>query len=490
MRSGTATAQAPAASKRRRRDGAAKGGLAANLFTVGAICLFALLYDPGLWSAVWNGDLPHSWDGSGGYAVAKAYADSIFPDTFGWLHRFSAGTPFPNYYPPLFQWLVAALTNWAGLPFDVAFKGVLAAAALSVPIGIWLIARAATRRRSIAILAALAAFPLLFGKQNYRPLGISYPSTFLVGLYAQPLGFFCAALWYRCFSRARRVSGWLISSIALGAVFISSFFTATVAAALWAATTAHTCFRAIRAPSPKSAKRLRRVAAWQALVFAIGLALAAFWLVPMLAERAFFVTRPTQTASGELTNPLLFVWYAIGATGMVLWARRPTGAFVPVCGTLVLGYAVICWANQHIALVPWFPLQAPRVLSALNFLISVPVGVAVSQFAGAAFRRAGIRRPVHSIGPALAAGAALLLVTRAFVETADYRLAFYSPSNGDFARVAPILRFAETRHDGMYIVEQVPMNAVGPALDARAISAGISPCKGMNPPASFSKNRP
>ena len=297
VRSGTATAQAPAASKRRRRDGAAKGGLAANLFTVGAICLFALLYDPGLWSAVWNGDLPHSWDGSGGYAVAKAYADSIFPDTFGWLHRFSAGTPFPNYYPPLFQWLVAALTNWAGLPFDVAFKGVLAAAALSVPIGIWLIARAATRRRSIAILAALAAFPLLFGKQNYRPLGISYPSTFLVGLYAQPLGFFCAALWYRCFSRARRVSGWLISSIALGAVFISSFFTATVAAALWAATTAHTCFRAIRAPSPKSAKRLRRVAAWQALVFAIGLALAAFWLVPMLAERAFFVTRPTQTAS-------------------------------------------------------------------------------------------------------------------------------------------------------------------------------------------------
>ena len=157
---------------------------------------------------------------------------------------------------------------------------------------------------------------------------------------------------------------------------------------------------------------------------------------------------------------------------MVLWARRPTGAFVPVCGTLVLGYAVIC-GQTSIALVPWFPLQAPRVLSALNFLISVPVGVAVSQFAGAAFRRAGISPP-RTLNRARARSR-----SRAVAGHAGVRRDGGLPSSilltvNDFAIVAPILRFAETRHDGMYIVEQVPMNAVGPALDARAISAYLA----------------
>jgi len=134
------------------------------------LCAFTLLFMPGLWVTVWSGGLPHSWDGSGQYAVARLYAQSIFPDTFGWLRQFAAGMPFPNYYPPLFHWLVAALANWARLPFNAAFKAILLVSALSLPLAIWRFAKSATRSNSVALLAAVAAFPLLFDKRSYYPL--------------------------------------------------------------------------------------------------------------------------------------------------------------------------------------------------------------------------------------------------------------------------------------------------------------------------------
>jgi hypothetical protein len=435
-----------------------------------ALCAFALLFNPGPWSAIWNGGLPHAWDGSGQYAAAKLYADSIFPDVFGWLPQYVAGTPFPNYYPPLFQWLVGAVTVWLGVPFDAAFKAVLVFSALAMPIAIWRLARSATGRSAIGVLAAVAAFPLLFDKRSYHPLGLSYASTFLAGLYTQPLGFLCAALWYECFSRARRRARWLGSALLLALVFLSSLFAAALAGMLWAGTAGYAWFRTIRARAPRARRRLRAVAAWQSLTLLIALSLAGFWLVPMLAERAFFVTRPMETASSELTNPLLFVWYAVAAAGVVVWMRRPTAGAVPVLFTLALGYIGICAANQEVGL-PWMPLHAPRSLSTLNFLAAVPVGVAVSHAVRGISRRFKARVWRRGTLGALAAGAVLLLALRPLVEMPDYRLAFYSDSNQDFRRIDPILRFASTHQDGLYIVEQVPLTAVGPALDSRALSA-------------------
>ena len=441
----------------------AAGRIAAALGAAAALCAFALLYDPGLWSAIWNGDLPHSWDGSGHYAAAKLYADSIFPDTFGWLPQYAAGTPFPNFYPPLFQWIIGALTNWLGVPFDAAFKAVLLVCALSMPLAIWRLARTATGRTAIGILAAAAAFLLLFDKRNYHPLGLSYPSTFLIGLYTQPLGFLCTCLWYERFCRARRRPQWLASTLLMALVFLSSMFTAEIAVGLWTTTVGFNWYRALRGRAPRVRKRLRAVAAWQSLTLPIGALLAAFWLVPAFQERAFFVTRPMPAPSSELTNPLLLTWYAVGAAGAVIWARRPSAGTFPVLFTLVLGYIAVSVANQP-AFLPWLPVQPSRALSTLNFLVAVPVGVAVSH-------AARLRRFRWRIGWALAASAVLLLALRPLVETAEYRLAFYSASNGDFRRVAPILRFAEPRHDGMFLVEQAPMSAAGPALDGRALSA-------------------
>src|SRR5271169_1430250 len=53
--------------------------------------------------------LPRSWDGSGHVAASYIYDSTVFPDTFGWTRGWLGGMPLPNFYPPLFYWIVAIL---------------------------------------------------------------------------------------------------------------------------------------------------------------------------------------------------------------------------------------------------------------------------------------------------------------------------------------------------------------------------------------------
>ena len=242
---------------------------------------------------------------------------------------------------------------------------------------------------------------------------------------------------------------------------------------LWAATVGFTAYRGARSHRPAARKRLRWVAGWQALTLPVALLLAAFWLVPMLSQGAFFVTRPMPTPSDELTNGLLFVWYALAAVGLVLWMRRPSPGAAPMVLTLTVGYAALYLVSQDV-LLAWIPLHVPRFLSTLNTLAAVPVGVAVLHGARAAALRFGFAGRLRRPGWLLALAALLLIALRPLVLPADYRLAFYSDSNGDFRRVEPILRFAESHRDGRYVVEQPPFSAVGPALDSRAIASYLA----------------
>jgi uncharacterized membrane protein len=58
---------------------------------------------------IWNGEYSRAWDGSGHQAIAQIYSQFIFPDTFGWSAAHFGGMPFPNFYPPVFYWLIGLL---------------------------------------------------------------------------------------------------------------------------------------------------------------------------------------------------------------------------------------------------------------------------------------------------------------------------------------------------------------------------------------------
>lgn len=62
------------------------------------------------------------WDGSGHNAIGTLYDQVIFPNTFGWTGAYCGGMPFPNFYPPLFYWLVALLHHTHLVSFSTALK--------------------------------------------------------------------------------------------------------------------------------------------------------------------------------------------------------------------------------------------------------------------------------------------------------------------------------------------------------------------------------
>ena len=161
-----------------------------SLYPLFILCAFPIIRVPKLWLMLWLGERPRAWDGTGHYGIAQVYDQTIFPDTFGWTHAYFGGMPYPNFYPPLFYWCVAFLHHTHLLSFGAAFKLLLALSVLLLPAALWVLSWAVfDRDRNIATAAAFAALPLLIDYRFYHPVGINNASTFLIGLYTQPLGF-------------------------------------------------------------------------------------------------------------------------------------------------------------------------------------------------------------------------------------------------------------------------------------------------------------
>jgi hypothetical protein len=443
--------------------------------------------DRQLWSNVWEGLRPRAWDGTGHYALAQIYDQSIFPDTFGWTHAYFAGMPFPNFYPPLFYWCVALLHHTHLISFAAAFKLVLALPVILLPAAVLVLAWVASdKNRTAATCAALAIISLLVDKRFYYPLGLSHASTFLVGLYTHPLGFGLLAVWYITYLNSHRRHWQFISaSLLLSLVILANFFGAITAALFIAATVAHDLMKYYGAADSNGREETRRALIAHLISPIVGALLASFWLVPMLTASDYFVTRPQAVPFHELVPPIMFVWYALSIIGMLCWLRRPTAAMWPFLLTAVALASGIVFAA--ILSPRWFPLQTPRFLSTLNFLLAVPVGLALStgwhklmgvipgkatsrgkQFSDRLKKSRNGGTPFRGLA---APGIAITLLVGMLIllKPPSYGLAFFATTDGE--RIDGVLRFAREHRDGRYLVEVPEFSRSGPSLDSRALNS-------------------
>jgi hypothetical protein len=470
-------------------------GAAARSFLPHLLLVTALpvLLTTGLWGEIWRGVRAQAWDGSGHYALARVYADTIFPDTFGWTDAFFAGTALPNFYPPLFYWLVALLQRSGLAGFNAAFKLVLALPMLLLPAALWLLAwRLAGRDRAAATCAAVAAVPLLVDvrlSDSLGVMGLSYTSTFLLGLYTQPLGFVLLAAWYVLYASEGFARGaWRapLASLLLALALLANFFSATVAALFVLTTLTADALGLARARAGDERRGARGALAAHLLSPLAGLGLTLFWLAPLLASYDYVVTRPQFVTFDFLVPAPLWVWYALAAAGAVLWVRRPAAfaarPFVAACALLAAGIFLAA------AFAPgWFPFHPPRLTSTLNFLLAAPVGNALAaalRLLGFARRsregRAGTSAPQRArrggfglrmqsaFSVAILAPLGFLLLLGVLTPPPT-GLAFYDES--EWARVSPVLDFAAGRRDGRYLVETQSFNESEAAHDSRAINA-------------------
>lgn len=466
------------------------------------VTLFPVIFTTEIWQEIRTGMRPSSWDGSGHFTLAKIYSNAIFPDTFGWTNSFFGGMPHPNNYPPLFYWLIALLDNSHLFSFLTSFKIILILPTLLLPAAAWFLAWKVSNKNSlIAFCAALSITPLLV---DYRffissgPLGISYISTFLTGLYSHPLGHLFLILWYAVYSdRRQSFQRIVLSSLLLTCSLLSSFFGASIAALFITATVAYDLLQ-LQATSGAVGKQ----EAHQNLIghllspFITG-CLSLFWLAPVLATREFLVIQLNTTPAEELINPAFLLWYLIAGLGIILWLRHrlfaSMGIYLSVCVVL----AVIIFSAALIA-PRWFPLHPGRLLATFNFLLAVPVGLLLAFLVRKLVDLLGITSliskssetsakknqsneesgalalsSINSLKSWQIAGIAVVIILGTVlifkgIKTPFYQLAFYPTENRE--AIDPLLNFAKDHKDGRYIVETPPFEDATTGHEARAIN--------------------
>ncbi len=469
-------------------EASAASGLKRRLFShapqvltqLGIIAL-PVIFSLRLWREIWSGVRSRAWDGTGHFAVAQIYSQSIFPETLGWTQAYFGGMPLPNFYPPLFYWLVALLSQTHLLSFAAAFKLMVVMPMLLLPSALWLLGWSVSNRsHMVATAAALASVPLLSDARfNFvLPAGLDYLSTFQIGLYTQPLGFVLLIAWYVCYASARqRRLQFLLSSILLALTVLANFFNAMAAAIFILTTLVSDTVAYARAPQIDERRAARQTLLAHLASPLVALCLTAFWLVPMLSQYQYFVTRPLVIEASLLVTKAFWVWYALAVIGSIIWLRRPTSSMMPYLSACLI-LAVIVLAGVSFA-PHWFPLQSPRFLATLNFLLAVPVAYALA----AAFRglarllgeisarkqALSLRRTPYTAGVAVAA---VLL----FVFTSpgtQWTYAFYPA--GEREGIDGVLGFARDHADGRYLVEVINPQ-INPAyteasFDTRAINS-------------------
>ncbi len=245
----------------------------------------------------------------------------------------------------------------------------------------------------------------------------------------------------------------------------------------------------------------------------------------MITEYKYFVTRPFAPETQSLFSPWLMTWYALAVLGSIAWwrvhkskgadkdpsvraARRrrekhgakarsktrapdypvpPTSgggdaplhtrAMRPYLATcLLLALAVVFSATFAPS---WFPLQAPRFLATLTFLLTVPVGFALAAAFVWLARLFGetkgsdvefsFRRARYSTVVAMV----LFLLLALTAPSLGWAYAFYP--KGAKTPIDGVLEFARQHHDGRYLVEVINPK-LGAAwteasFDARAINS-------------------
>jgi hypothetical protein len=127
----------------------------------------------------------------------------------------------------------------------------------------------------------------------------------------------------------------------------------------------------------------------------------------------------------------------------------------------------------------WFPLQAPRFLATLTFLLTVPVGFALaSAFIWFARLLGEISPKNQSISlkrTTFSLGTAALIFIILFMSAPDLGSAYAFYPKGQRTSIDDVLEFARQHRDGRYLVEVINPK-IGPAwteasFDARAINS-------------------
>lgn len=131
------------------------------------------------------------FDGVSHFAIGKIYSENIFPGFFGWIHNWYLGMPFPQFYPPIFYFIVAILAGIFPISYEEVFRLFVVFILLSqVFFVVWLIFRNFFKNLHVSFLAGIISV-LVFSVEDNRFIawGEGTRSVLYYGLVTQGLAF-------------------------------------------------------------------------------------------------------------------------------------------------------------------------------------------------------------------------------------------------------------------------------------------------------------
>jgi len=251
------------------------------------------------------------------YPTAVEFREHLLPQLrfHGWYPGAYLGHPLLLYYFPLPFLLMAALQPLVGMP--VAFKLGTAAGVLLLPPLVYAAFRLMGFSFPGPLLGAAAATVFLFLEEN--PIWGGTLASMLTGEFAYSYGIALGVLFLgACYRAHARGDGPWRPAAALAMTALAHGY-----AVLWAGASASYFLYGARRPS--------RTLAWLAGVAALAFALAAFWLLPLLADWGWTTRYDDPWISvtpRNLLPPYLLPLVLVAASGLawtLIGARRTGG---------------------------------------------------------------------------------------------------------------------------------------------------------------------
>ncbi|HTK33392.1 MAG TPA: hypothetical protein VL335_02500 [Candidatus Paceibacterota bacterium] len=265
----------------------------------------------------WSSPFIQGWDGQGHASIGEYYSDHIFPSTWGWVSQWYAGMPFPQFYPPLFYFVMAIFHHI--LPFIsyiTTFKAFVIILQLSLPAALTFFV--AHRKKSVSALWFTGIFSVLLTSSHYDIFGgygMNTMSTFHTGMIAQLLGFVFLIAWLHYFLQIEQnIRARYLSILFLFLTFLANAHNDIVTFLIFVTIFLHSFVPLIVKMIKKEEwyKKEHWLHALKLFLLyflcgAIPLIATSFWTVPLLYTYTYFVTG-SLFSGPSVSSLLMSVW--------------------------------------------------------------------------------------------------------------------------------------------------------------------------------------
>jgi uncharacterized membrane protein len=258
-------------------------------------------------------DFVGGWDGSSHFAIAKYYSESIFPSVWGWVPNWFMGMPFPQFYPPLFYYLLAVISRLSSIPFISIFKLVALSLIAIIPVLLSLLYYVRVKKSKLQAFCVLVLSILLMSlKTNFAIVATSVYGVLNTGLVTQPLAIIFLIIWLTFFTEIdkgpinRYIAGFLLVMI-----FLSNAHVVITTAFLFTFFFINKLF--LSKKNELGRWHILKIFGLYFLSGGLPLIVASFWYIPMINYYDYFSGMSISTAHtlGNINDLFISHYYLI-----------------------------------------------------------------------------------------------------------------------------------------------------------------------------------